>query len=142
MGKKEIYSIAGKLKGHHDSDINGMIDTWENLLVSLDQFKTNIHDIGLEYAEKNHLTTWIVDTSNSTGVFKKEIQGFIESVVAPKCAEIGIKYFFVVLPQSAIAKLSTKNVAKINSGQEGMQTFEVASVDEALSMLQEVKLSS
>ncbi len=137
MNKIEVYSIPGKMVGHHHEDINAMIDTWKNLLVSLGEFKANIHDIGLEYAEKHRVTTWIVDTSDSTGVFKIEIQQFIESTVAPKCAEIGIKHFFVVLPSSAVAKLSTKKVARINSNQKGMQTFEVTSVDEALDMLKE-----
>jgi len=123
------------MTGSFDSDLNAMIDNWSSLMVSLEDFKSTIYDIGVPFAESNKVTTWIVDTSKSEGVFKKDVQAFIESTVAPKCSEIGIKYFFVLLPQSAIAKLSAKNVARINSNQKEMQTFQVGSMDEALEML-------
>lgn len=135
--KTEVYSIPGKMVGHYDGANNAMIDSWSSLLVSLDEFKAAVYDVGIDFARKNKVTTWIVDNSTSNGVYKKEVQDFIGTTVAPKCAEIGIKYFFVILPQSAIAKLSAKNVAKINSNQKGMQTLQVASVEEALKMVKE-----
>lgn len=137
--KQEIYSIPGKMMGHHDLQINAIIDTWQNLLVSLEDFKKTVFDQGMPYAIENKLNTWVVDTSEAIGTFKPEIQAYIESTVAPKCAEIGIKYFFVVLPKSAISKLSARKIAKINANQEGMQTIEVGSVDEVMSLLKEVE---
>ena len=136
--KQEIYQIPGKMSGSHDIQINAIIDSWQNLLVSLDEFKKTVYDQGISYAKQNKVETWIVDTSDALGTFKPDIQEFIESTVAPKCTEIGIKYFFVVLPKSAISKLSARKIAKINANQEGMQTIEVGSVNEALSLLQKV----
>ena len=133
--RQEIYSIPGKMSGSHDLQINAIIDSWQNLLVSLDDFKKTIFDKGILYASQNGVQTWIVDTSNALGTFKPDIQEFIEGTVAPKCSDIGIKYFFVVLPKSAISRLSARKVANINANQEGMQTIEVGSVDEALTLL-------
>ncbi len=139
--KREIYSIPGRMVGHYDPEINGIIDTWSSLLVTLDQFRENIFDIGvLDFAPRHGVNTWIVDNSTAEGVYRKDVQSFIQTTVAPKCAEIGIRYFFVVLPQGAIAKLSARNVAKINANQEGMQTLEVASVQEAIDLLQEAQV--
>lgn len=134
----EVYAIPGHVTGHYDDRIDGMIDTWESLMVSLEDFKSTVFDIGIDFAIKNQVTTWIVDSSNGQGVYKKEVQEFVERILAPKCSSIGIKYFFVVLPQSALGKLSAKKVASINAEQLGMQTIEVSSVKEALNLLEEI----
>ena len=106
-------------------------------MISKEQFQSTIYDIGVPFAVKNQVRYWIVDTSQASGVFKKDVQAFIDMTVAPKFAEIGIVYFFIVLPESAIAKLSAKSIAKINDGQEGMQTVQVRSVAEALQLIKE-----
>lgn len=137
--KQEIYQLPGFVTGVYHSDINGIIDTWESMMVSLEDFKSSVYDIGMDFAQKNGVTTWIVDNSNSQGVYKKEVQTFIESTVAPTCARIGIRFFFVVLPQSALGKLSAKKVAKINGEQTSMQTIEVHSLQEALDLLHKVQ---
>ena len=125
------------MNGAHDPEHRAMLDTWSSLLISREQFKSTILDVGVPFAVKNQVKYWIVDTSKAVNVFKKEVQAFIDSTVAPKFAEIGIVYFFIVLPQSAIAKLSARHVANINDGQEGMQTVQVGSVEEALALIQQ-----
>ncbi len=104
-------------------------------MISVDDFRGSIYEIGVPFAVTNRITSWIVDTSTAEGLFKKDVQEFIDQTVAPRFAEIGIRYFFIVLPQSAIAKLSAKHVAKINDNQDGMQTIQVASVQEAIELI-------
>lgn len=134
-----MYSIPKKLIGEYDSDLNAMIDNWSSLLATLEEFKSTIYDQGIDFVVKNKATVWIVDTSQGKGAFKKEVQDFIQSHVAPKCAEAGIKYFFMILPQSAIAKLAAKRVVELSSNNEGMQTFQVGSMEEVMQMLETVQ---
>lgn len=138
---REIYKVEGFMNGVYDSIHRSILDTWSSLLITKDQFKSSIYDIGVDFAVKNGVKYWIVDTSNAVGVFKKDVQNFIDSTVAPKFAEIGIVYFFIVLPQSAISKLSAKHIAKINDDQDGMQTVQVRSVDEALQLIKKSRSS-
>lgn len=137
--QQEIYRLPGFLTGVYHRDINAIIDTWESLKVSLEDFKSVVYNIGIDFAQKNDVTTWIVDNSNSHGVYKKEVQVFVESTLAPACARIGIRFFFVVLPQSDLGKLSAKKVAKINEEQTIMQTIEVDNLQEALDLLRKVQ---
>lgn len=138
--KKEIYTIPGKLVGHHHPEIDAIIDTWTSLMITLDDYKSTIYNIGiLDFAPKNRVTTWVIDTSNAAGVFKPEIQEFRQNIVGPKCVEIGIRNFFIVQPQSAIGKLSTRKTTNIYAGQKAMQTFEVSSIDEVLTMLKKLR---
>ena len=132
---KEIYKVDGFMTGKYDIAHSAILDTWSSLMISQEQFKSTIFDVGVAFAMANEIRYWIVDTSNAVGVFKKDVQAYIDSTVAPKFAEIGIIYFFIVLPQSAIAKLSAKHIAKINDDQKGMQTVQVGSVAEALSII-------
>lgn len=135
--RQEVYSIPNKMVGYYDQEINGMIDTWHSLFVSLEEFKSTVFDIGIAFAQQNNVTTWIVDTSQGEDVFKTEVQDFVESTLAPKCAEIGIKYFFVVLPKSDISKASARDVARINASQHQMQTIQIESVEKAIQLLQD-----
>ena len=95
--KKELYRVHGKVVGHHHPDINAIIDTWSSQLITLEEYKSTIYDIGIvDYAPKNGVNTWIIDTSSGESVFKPEIQEFRERIVGPKLEEIGIKFFFVI----------------------------------------------
>lgn len=130
--RKEIYNVAGKMVGEHDTNVQAMVDTWESLLISVDHFQSSIVEVGVPYAKTHGITTWIVDTSAAIGAFKMDVQKFIEETVAPSFAAIGIKYFIIILPASAIGKMSAKKVAQTNDAQEGMQTIEVFSWEDAL----------
>ncbi len=133
--KKELYRVPGKVVGHHHPNINAIIDTWENMFITLEEWKSHIYDIGIvDYAPKNHVTTWIIDTSNGTGTFKSEVQEFRRTVASPKLEANGLKYFFVVLSKQALGKFSARDTAKIY-GQGKMKTFAVGSVQEALDIL-------
>lgn len=130
--KIEVYNIPGKVVGHHHPEINAMVDTWESMIISLEEWKANIYDIGIcDYAPKHKVDTWIIDTSNGHGVFKPAIQEFRENVARPKLVENGVKFFFVVSSQSAVSKLSSRKTSKIYSGDKHMKSFYVDSIDEA-----------
>lgn len=138
---KELYNIPGKVIGRHHSDINTIIDTWESLSITLDNWKASVYEIGiLDYAPKNGVIGWIIDTSKSHGVFKPEVQEFRKTVARPKLAENGIKFLFVVLPQSAISKLSARKTAKLYQGHGALEAYPVASIEEAVEMMQATDL--
>lgn len=112
--KKELYRVPGKVVGHHHPELNAIIDTWESLLISLDDWKATIFEIGImDYAPKHIVTVWVIDTSNGQGVFKPDVQEFREKVARPKLAENGIKFLFVVLSNTAIGRLSARKTAKL-----------------------------
>ena len=139
---KELYNIPGKVIGRHHSEINTIIDTWESLSISLDDWKASVYEIGIvDYAPKNGVTGWIIDTSNSSGVFKPEVQHFRETVARPKLVENGVKFLFVVLPQSAISKLSARKTARLYQGQGALEALPVASVEEAVDVMKAARLS-
>lgn len=135
MRNKTIYHVEGHVLGEYESTLNAMIDTWDSLLISKENFKKSIYEVGVPFAQRNKVTSWIVDTSNSEGLFKVEVQKFIDESVAPKFAEIGIQRFFIIPPKSAIAKLSATRVAEINNDQDGMQTITIESVNSAMNMI-------
>lgn len=135
---KELYNIPGKVVGHHHPEINTIIDTWDSLLISLEEWKASVYEIGIvDYAPKNGVTSWIIDTSKGRGVFKPEVQEFREKVARPKLAANGVKLLFVVLPQSAIGKLSARKTAKLYKGGGELEAFPVASIDEAIAIMKQ-----
>ncbi len=141
MQKLELYNIPGKVVGHYHPQLNAIIDTWESLLISLEDWKASVYDIGItDFAPKNGVTTWIIDTSNAIGVFKPEVQEFRAKIARPKLQANGVRFLFVVLPHTAIGKLSARKTANIYSGQSILQSFQVASIDEAVDMLQEASV--
>ena len=138
--KKEIYHIPGKVVGHHHPEINAIIDTWDSLLISLADWKASVYDIGItDYAPKHGVTVWVIDTSRSHGVFKTEVQEFRENVARPKLIENGVKFLFVIQPQSALGRLAVKRTATLYQGQGSMKAYSVASLEEALTILRKEK---
>lgn len=136
--KKELYNVPGKVVGHHHPDIHAIIDTWSSLFISLDEWKSSVYDIGIvDYAPKNGVRTWIIDTSTARSVFPPDVQEFREKVAKPKLEENGVQYLFVVLPEVGIGKFSAGKTAQLYDSNGKMQAFEVTSVDEALDILRE-----
>ena len=127
--------MEGHVLGEYESTLKAMVDTWDSLLISKENFKESIYEVGVPFAQRSKVTSWIVDTSNSEGLFKVEAQKFIDETVEPKFAEIGIKRFFIIPPKSAIPKLSATRVAEINNDQDDMQTITIDSVNSAVNMI-------
>ena len=136
--RKTVYEVSGILKGEHDTTYGSMIDSWQSMLISADQFKDHIFEIGVPYAKANQVTAWIVDTSKAKGVFKKEVLELIDKEVAPAFAGIGIKHFITITPESALTKLTVNKIEQLNSAdQHGMHVFSLPSTDSALQWLQD-----
>lgn len=134
---KELYNVPGKVVGRYHPDINTIIDTWESLSITLDDWKASVFELGIvDFAPEHGVTGWIIDTSNSRGVFKPEVQAFREKVARTKLAKNGVKYLFVVLPQSAISKLSARKTAKLYQGNGVLEAHPVASVEEAVGIME------
>lgn len=133
---KELYNVPGKVVGRYHQDIHTIIDTWDSLGITLDEWKASVYEIGiLDFAPKHGVAGWIIDTSNSRGVFKPEVQEFREQVARPRLTEGGVKFLFVVLPQSAISKLSARKTAKLYQGEGTLEAHPVASIEEAVSIM-------
>jgi len=132
----EVYSIPGKLVGHHLLDSNTIVDSWTSLDVTFEEWKSTIYEMGiLKYVPKHKVTSWITDTSNSSGLFKPEIQDFRKATSAEAMAQAGIKMYFTVLPQSALGKLSVRRTSSAYSGHGEMQSISVASMLEAFDII-------
>jgi hypothetical protein len=138
---KELYKVPGKVVGNYHPDIHTIIDTWESLAITLEEWKASVYDVGIvDFAPKHGVIGWIIDTSQSQGVFKPEVQEFREKVARPKLAENGVRFLFVVLPQSAISKLSARKTARLYKGQGALEAHPVASVNEAVEMMKSAGL--
>ena len=138
--KKEIYSIPGKVVGHHDPVLKAIIDTWTSLFITLEQWKSTVYDIGItDYAPKNGVVAWIIDTSKARSSFPPDVQEFREKVAKAKLEDNGVKYLFVVVPEKGFGRLSAGRTADLyNDIQGGLQSFEVQTLDEAKAMLRKL----
>ncbi|MEM9326909.1 MAG: hypothetical protein AAGA85_14680 [Bacteroidota bacterium] len=139
--RRELYKIPGKVVGHHDPDLNVIIDTWTSLFVTLQQWQSTVYQIGIvDYAPKNGVTAWVIDTSHARSVFPPEVQEFRRTVAKPKLEQNGVKYLFVVTPPSGIGKFSAGKTAELyDDDKDGLKSYEVTSVEEALEMLRREK---
>ena len=130
--KEKIYEIEGKFASYYYPETKTIVDIWEDLSASFEDWKSTIYDVGImKFAPQKGATTWITDTSNAKGVFDKRIQEFREEVSAAAMAKSGIKLFFTVTSSSAIATLSARKTSKAYSGHGDMKSITVSSVEEA-----------
>ena len=135
---RELYNIPGKVVGHYHPDMKTIIDTWDSLLISLEDWKASVYEVGIcDFAPKNGVKVWIIGTSKGQGVFKQEVQEFREQVARPKLVQNGVEYLFVVLPQSALGKLSARKTANLYDGDGTLHGYQVASVEEARKILKD-----
>jgi len=95
-----IHKIKGKMNAEWWSDINAVLDTWENPTVSLDEYRDAVLVKELNHARKNGGVAWIVDSRKAKTSFPEDIQKFINTEVFPNFARSGIKYFITINPDS------------------------------------------
>jgi len=130
--REKIYEVPGKFVGYYYPESRTIVDIWEDLSASFEDWKNAIYDIGiLKFAPENEVTTWVTDTSSAKGVFDKQIQDFREEVSAAAMANSGVKLFFTVTSSSAIATLSARKTSKAYTGHGDMKSITVSSVEEA-----------
>lgn len=135
---KELYKVPGKVVGHHHPDINAIVDTWDSMAISLEEWKSTIFEIGImDYAPKHGVTTWVIDTRHSSGIFYPEVQEFREKVAAQKLVENGVRFLFVIQSRSVLGKSSGRKTTELYSKQNNLISFQVASIEEALDIVKE-----
>ncbi len=130
----KIYEIPGKVFSSWEPSVKAMIDTWSSYAVSLAEFKEVVLSKGVSHAKLNGAKAWIVDSSQATGAFSKEIQSFIGSDIFPAFAKIGIKYFITITSQSAITRMSISSYTE-KAGPNGLSLLEVSSTEQAFEWL-------
>lgn len=137
--KREIYSIPGKMVGHHHPEIDTIIDTWtSSLFVSLKDWKSTVYDVGItDYAPKHGVTNWIIDTSAARSVFPPEVQEFRQNVAKEVLERNGVKRLIVVIPAKGIGKFSAAKTAELYDSDQGngLHGYEVTSLQEALDLI-------
>ncbi len=137
LKKKEIYQIPGKMVGHHFPEIDTIVDTWTaSLFVSLEDWKSTVFDIGItDFAPKNGVKNWIIDTSQARSVFPPAIQEFRENTAKGELERNGVKRLFVVLPNSGIGKFSAAKTAELYDGDRGLHGYDVENIAQALDII-------
>lgn len=131
-----IYEIPGTLVAEWREDVKAMIDKWENYNLSLEQFREAV-DAEIAYAKERGVKAWIVDSSEAKGAISQNIQNALINENFEKLAKAGVKHF-VTIPSdvSVVSKLSINSVVS-KAGPHGIETVEVASVEDAVEWLKQ-----
>ena len=132
--RKKIHEIPGKLLMEWDSDVNAIIDTWDNQFVTLEQFEEAICKKGIDCAKEHGTNAWIVDAQEATSVFTRELMEYIDSTVLPLFHQSGIKYFLSIRPKDIVANITVKKYTE-KAGPHGITLVECDSVESALEWL-------
>lgn len=137
LNKQEIYSIPGKMIGHYHPEINTIVDTWtSSLFVSLEDWKATVFDIGItDFAPKNGVRNWIIDTSQARSVFPPAIQEFRENTAKAELEKNGVRRLFVVLPSKGIGKFSAAKTAELYDGDRGLHGYDVENIEQAFDII-------
>ncbi|TXT66555.1 MAG: hypothetical protein BAJALOKI3v1_20018 [Promethearchaeota archaeon] len=125
----KVHEVPGKLEVHWDGSAKAIVDVWSSYNISLEEFRNAVLIDGLEIAKKRGAIAWIVDSSNASGNFSKEIHSFIESDVFPSFAENGIEYFITIKPDNpGLTSMTVDNYAS-KVGPAGIQLVEADNVE-------------
>ena len=130
-----IHEIPAKMTTEWNDDIRAIIDTVYTFMLSLEEFETAVLTKGLPFAEKRNGQAWIVDSSRATGIFIKEIQDFIDTVVFPAFKKSGIKYFITVNTSNSILAQRTVDVFSNFTPDHNLRLVQVSSITEAIDWL-------
>ena len=126
--------IPNKMVQTWNADVHAIIDTWISYYVTLNEFSDAVLSKGLEYSKLNKGRAWIVDSSDATGNFSKEIQEFIGSDIFPAFAKAGIKYFITITSKNALTKLTIRNYSA-KAGPNGLLLVQIDSLADAIEWL-------
>lgn len=129
-----ISEVPGTLRVEWISDGNTMIDIWTKYGITCEQFREAILVKGIAYAKAHGVKAWVMDASNASGVFSKEVQSLIEAESFPTFAKAGIKYFVTIKSGSALTNMSIGTYAS-KLGPNGIQMVEVPDLKGAIAWL-------
>ncbi|HMZ57201.1 MAG TPA: hypothetical protein PL048_00395, partial [Leptospiraceae bacterium] len=101
----------------------------------LAEFREATLEKGLVHSKQNNGRAYIVDSSEATGVFTREIQDFIGTDIFPAYAAGGIQYFITISSEkSTLTDMNVKTYSK-KVGPAGIILVEVNSLNEAVDFL-------
>ncbi len=124
---RTFFEEAGIVRAEIDRATRTMIVTWQNL---------GPHDHIRPACEaqlrevKGGARYLILDTSETGGVVSQDDQAWFGEVLFPAFADAGLEAIVTVVPESAIAQLSSKGWMRTASP-FGFEMYEAASVEDA-----------
>lgn len=101
-----IYNKPGYLVVSHSRTGNYILFDWTDFNVTLDDIK-QAHARALDVARRNSCHTYIADTSRVANALPPEVIEWWGGTWVPELARYGLKSIITVVPERALAKLST-----------------------------------
>jgi hypothetical protein len=127
-----IYEKPGYLVISHNRAKNYILFDWTNFNVTLDEIKS-AHTKALETARRTGCRTYIADTSKVANTLRQEVIDWWGSTWVPELSNFGLRSIVTVVPERALAKLSTNTWQR--QVVAGIAMTNVASIAEAESQV-------
>jgi hypothetical protein len=119
-----------------DPDSRALISQWKGGMTGR-RIKEGL-DAGLaEFIRRRPRAQWIGDTTD-IGTIPDDEKAWIDSNWFPRFLATGVEFMAVVMPSSAVAKLSVKNVVSKVEGTQ-LTIFNCATLDEARDWMKKQK---
>jgi hypothetical protein len=103
---KAIYEKPGHLVVSHNPAKNYILFDWTNFNVTLDEIRS-AHKQALDAAKGADCRTYIADTSKVANTLRQDVIEWWGGTWVPELARYGLKAIVTVVPEKALAKLST-----------------------------------
>lgn len=113
---KEFKTISGVsyAKVYYDEDNNTIMDVWNGVFGSQENFRNVISFIQEEITSR-HITKWLADLRDMNGSFDGS-RDWMTQQVMPQLIQAGLLFEAIVLPKNVFAKLSTRDaIMKIHN---------------------------
>jgi len=101
-----IYEKPGHLVVSHNRAKNYILFDWTNFNVTLEEIRS-AHSQALEAAKRTNCHTYIADTSKVANTLRQDVIEWWGGTWVPQLARYGLKSIITVVPERALAKLST-----------------------------------
>ncbi len=131
--KRTVFEAPEKVLVEHDPDTNTYVLNW--LTYCGPHFRQAVSAF-LEAIQHGGVTNYVANSSRAVDVPTQEDFQWIDSVARPAMLKAGIRRFITVVPASAVAKMGANRFGRMAS-QAGVDTYQVASVDEAMAIVLE-----
>jgi hypothetical protein len=124
-----VYEKRGHVVVSHARKANYIHFDWSNFYVTLDEIKT-LHAAALERARASECFYYVADTAKVKNALRQDVIQWWGEVWVPILAKYGLKAIITVVPQAALAQLSTKRWQG-HVMVQGIELVEVTSLTEA-----------
>lgn len=130
---RDVFHVPGRVRVQWEPSVRAIVDTWDNYVITVDQFREAVLDKGLNFAKANRGRAWIVDSSKATGYFPREVQAILDEVFET-FSKNGISHFLTITSQSVVTNMGIKAYSS-KAGPHGVRVCEVSSVSEGIALL-------